>query len=790
MVRQAGSSRVRVPGALALVVVAALAGCASMSSGPHVVEIQRTTYGVAHIRANDYESLAYGVAYAHAQDNVCQTADYLVTIRGERSRYFGGSASSRLGLRVLPNEQIDLFIRAHMDDAMLVRAYSQMSHEAQGMARGYVAGYNRFLADTGADKLPAACRNAAWVQPMSMLEYFRIGEVSMVQGGAAALADAILAARPPTATGSSHTPALADDLARSEPVQIGTMFDEGEPGSNGWAFGRDATANGRGLLLGNPHFPWVGVNRFWQMHLTIPGELDVMGASTGYSAVVHIGFNRNVAWTHTVSTGKRFTLFELKLVPGDPTAYVVDDRAMRMEPKLIEIEVLGPDGRITLKQHTIWTTSYGPVVVLPRLGLNWTATVAYALKDAAMGNARALDAWLAIDRARNVQEIRAAIGNLGIPWVNTIAADRNGNAMYADISVVPDVDADQLKRCAPSAPAARLFNLAGLTVLDGSRGACDWNLDSTSPVPGLMPPAHMPVLIRSDWVQNSNDSYWLSHPGATPPGISPLVGPVDVPQRLRTRIGIDEIQKRLAGTDGLVGNRIDPQSLQAILMRNRNFAATLVLDDLLAACASAPPDAQEACAALRGWNRTDNLDATAAHLFREFWRKAKDIPNIWRVPFDAKDPVGTPSGLRMTDDAVRAKVWEALASAAAESRKAGFALDAPLGAVQVKPTARGGIPVHGGDEFEGVLNKIETLPLGPGGLEPVYGTSYVQTVTFDDRGPVAQGFLTYGQSSQPDSPRAFDQLAVFSRKQWPQLPFLPQDVAAQRVGEVLTLTVQ
>jgi acyl-homoserine-lactone acylase len=141
----------------------------------------------------------------------------------------------------------------------------------------------------------------------------------------------------------------------------------------------------------------------------------------------------------------------------------------------------------------------------------------------------------------------------------------------------------------------------------------------------------------------------------------------------------------------------------------------------------------------------------------------------------------------MTDDTVRAKVWEALAGAAVESKKAGFALDAPLGKVQVKPTAQGGVAVHGGDEFEGVLNKIETLPFGPKGLEPVYGTSYVQTVTFDDRGPVAEAFLTYGQSSQSDSPRAFDQLPAFSRKEWPKLPFHPQDVAAQKVGEVLKL---
>ena len=130
MLRPCGLSRLSALLAFAVVAVAGLAGCAS-TSGPRSVEIQRTTYGVAHIRAGDFESLAFGVAYAHAQDNVCQTADHLVTLRGERARYFGASATGRLGLRTLPNETIDLFIRAHMDDAKLVRAYGQMSREAQ-----------------------------------------------------------------------------------------------------------------------------------------------------------------------------------------------------------------------------------------------------------------------------------------------------------------------------------------------------------------------------------------------------------------------------------------------------------------------------------------------------------------------------------------------------------------------------------------------------------------------------------------------------------------------------------
>ena len=55
----------------------------------------------------------------------------------------------------------------------------------------------------------------------------------------------------------------------------------GELGSNGWAFGRNATPDGRGVLLGNPHFSWTGTNRFWEIHQTIPGKLDIMGATAG-----------------------------------------------------------------------------------------------------------------------------------------------------------------------------------------------------------------------------------------------------------------------------------------------------------------------------------------------------------------------------------------------------------------------------------------------------------------------------------------------------------------------------
>lgn len=779
---------------LTLAAAGLLAACATptgTSLAPREARIVRTDHGIPHVSAPDLESLAYGVAYAHAQDNVCQTADFLVSVRGQRSQYFGPTASSILGVRNLPNSVIDGFIAAHMDDAKLQSLWAASSTANQAMARGYVAGYNRYLREHAA-RLPAACAGQPWVQPMTLADYRRAAEAVQVQAGAGALADAIVAAKPPPAggpsarTGDEPTPS-ADQLAQAREAMREAGLWESPLGSNAWAFGKDTTANGRGMLLGNPHFPWVGTSRFYQMHLTVPGQFDVMGASIGLSAVVQIGFNKDVAWSHTVSTGKRFTLHELALDPKDPTTYLVDGRPEKMQPKTVRYNARQADGSVASQSLTVWLTRYGPVVVLPRAGLHWNAKNAYALQDANAGGLRSTETYLGFARARSVSDMREALAGLGTSWVNTIAADRHGQAFYADVSVVPDVDAAQLRRCAPSPAAAALLGAAGLVVLDGSRADCNWQQDKTSPVPGLIPIARMPVLTRSDWVHNSNDSFFYTHPEVRWGAISPLVGD-DVLRGPRTRSELIEIPEMLSR------GKVTLAAMQNQLFENRNLMARMVLPDLLAACGAAPtPEARDGCAALQTFaaqGLRNEATARGAHLFREFWRTASQIPQVYREPYDKTRAVQTPAGLNMGDAAIAPKVWQALESAVKKVRDAGFALDAPLGEVQRAVFTDAPIALHGGDNIEGVLNNLGDRAQ-PGisrrGIRIDYGTSYVQTVTFDERGPVAQAILTYGQSTNPDSPHQADQLRLYAAKQWPALPYHAEDVERRRVGEVLRL---
>jgi acyl-homoserine-lactone acylase len=293
------------------------------------------------------------------------------------------------------------------------------------------------------------------------------------------------------------------------------------------------------------------------------------------------------------------------------------------------------------------------------------------------------------------------------------------------------------------------------------------------------------VALRSDWVHNSNDSFFYTHPQQRFEGIGPLVGD-DVLRRPRTRSGLIEVPELLAR------GPVTPQAALAQLFNNRNLMARAVLPDLLAACVdSAPtPEAQDGCAVLKGWDRSNNLDARGAVVFREFWRTASNIAGVYRVPFDKAQPTATPLGLKMNDAAVAAKVWDALTQAVSKVRGAGVALDAPLGSVQRPGITDDKVGLHGGEDFEGVLNNIGNPQAGitNQGLRITAGLSYLQAVTFDDRGPVAQGLLSYGQSTNPASAFAYDQLPLLSRKVVPVLPFYAEDVARERVGEVLRLT--
>lgn len=171
--------------------------------------------------------------------------------------------------------------------------------------------------------------------------------------------------------------------------------------------------------------------------------------------------------------------------------------------------------------------------------LPWSKATAYALADANVGNNRYLNQLLEVGTAADVSTLKASLGRtMGLVWLNTLAADSKGDALFADLSVAPNIPRTTYEECAKTIafPQSRFVN-----VMDGSRSACQWSNDARAPQPGIMPAQEKPSLETRDYVENSNSSYWLVNPDHLLEGFSPIIGQERTVPNLRTRQGHTQV---------------------------------------------------------------------------------------------------------------------------------------------------------------------------------------------------------------------------------------------------------
>ncbi len=751
MIISNGLSRVCVAG---LLLGLSLAASAREQATQASADIRRTSFGVPHIRASDERGLGLGIGYAYAQDNLCLLANEVVTVNGQRAKFFGPEQST---LEERNNLASDVFFTWLNTPQAVTAFWNAQSPQIRQRMEGYVAGYNRYLKEQGA---PAQCQ-AAWVRPLEVGDLVKLTRRLLVEGGVGQFAEALVGAAPPQATASVRPTAKAFALADAQQQRFSL-----DRGSNAVAVGRERSFNGRGMLLANPHFPWVGGMRFYEMHLTIPGQLDVMGAALPGLPVINIGFNQHVAWTHTVDTSKHFTLYRLTLDPKDATRYLLDGKSIALEKTTVTVQVKQPDGSIQPVVHPVYSSQFGPVVQWPGK-LDWDHHYAFSLRDANLGNDRVLQQWYAMNQASDLKALQTSVHTLqGIPWVNTVAADDQGQSLYMNLSVVPNVSAAKLAQC--SDPRAGLQ----MIILDGAHSACAWDVDPRAAQAGIFAADQLPQLARTDYVQHSNDSAWMANPKAPLTGFSPVISQDHIGLGPRARFALQRLQS-------LEKQPIRVADLQNMVMDNEVYLAGQVMPDLLEFCAKQlGADAttlQPLCSRLNTWDRHANLDSGLGLVhFIDLVEHLQQIPDAWRVPFDPTQPLTTPRGLAIDRAPVAQALREAMLASSAAVAKLGLGADSQWGDIQVS----GQTPVHGGPQELGIYNAMQTVPRADGKREVVSGSSYLQIVTFDDQGPQAQGVLAFSLSSNPASAHSKDQTQLFSQKKLRTLPFTDAQIKA------------
>ncbi|MBA2349170.1 MAG: penicillin acylase family protein [Solirubrobacterales bacterium] len=787
---------------LALLALLLLPAAAAADEARPGVVIQRSAHGTPHIEGKTLFDAGYGNGYTMAEDHLCVLADVYVTVRGERARFFGpaGSYVTRGNGVTSNNLNSDFFFQRIIDENVIEKLLELKPPQGplpdfDDIVRGYVGGYNAYLRAIGgpAGVKDPACKGQEWVRPITRIDaYRRFYQLALLASQGVAI-DGVGAAAPPP--GVDLPAARSEDrramgaadavVAALKPGEVDERL--GGLGSNAYGLGSEATRSGRGIVLGNPHFPWEGSERFFQTQLRVPGKLNVSGASLLGVPGVLIGFTENLAWSHTVSTARRFTIFEHRLVPGAPTSYIVDGQVRKMRASQVTVMVKGADGSLAPRSRTLYSIGDRPVLT-SILGLPvfpWTPERVFVIGDANATNFRLLNHFFETDKAQSVKQLDAIEREYqGIPWVNTIAADSTGQAYYADIGSMPGLTSEKITRCSTVIGVA--LDLAQrVQVLDGSNPGCDWDTGPGAVAPGQLGPDQQPSLFRRDYVLNANDSYWLTQPRQPLEGFSRVIGDEQTTRGLRTRMGITLAEERLADTDGEPGGpKFDVENLSRIEFNNRGKAAELWREPLVAYCRAnptvpssiGPVDATAACDVLAAWSGRDDLDAPGAVLFRRFATRALGaIPSPYTVAFDNADPVNTPRGLATENPQVQLALGDAIRDLAG----AGIPVDAGLRGYQFEKRGSEEVPIHGGPGGTGVFNVI-TAPFNAkrGFPDVVHGSSYVQVVETGGGCPKAKTILTYSQSTDPTSPYFADQTKLYSEKKWIDQPFCRKDIEA------------
>ena len=642
-------------------------------SGPYNAAIRRTAHGIPHIFARDFPSARLRLRLRVRPGQPLHDRRHLRDGRRASAR---ATSAPTTGWRFQGNgvdrqqPQLRLLLPAdqrHRGRREAARAAAAARADARDQAgRARLRGrLQPYLRETGVDKLPdPRCRGKAWVRPIDEMDvYRRFYQLALAgQPGRRDRRDRRRRSRSP-----ARAPATSAAL---ELRRAGRRPAAGRSGSNAYGLGKDATDNGRGMVLGNPHFPWQGPSASTSRSSRSPASSTSPGGSLYGVPLVLIGHTRGLAWSHTVSTA-----LPLHAVRADARAGLADllprttARSSRWRPTAVTVKVGATAGSGPHAARSTRTEL--------RARVHLAARAAAVPVDAG----QRLRAWATRTRATSATSTTSSTSTG--PERAPARRDR------APLPGHPLGQHDRgrlqgrglLRRHRRHPERVQRQGRARATRVLGH---------ATRPLLGL-PIARRLALRRASW-DNDPDAVGAGHLRArrtcpacsatttsrtpttatgcrTPSGrsrASPrIIGDERTTRTLRTRLGPEAAGRRRRASSRSTSSADtvfnDRQYAGELLARRAGRAVPRQPD---AAGSSGPVDVSAACPVLEKWDRNDDLDSRARSCSAASPRARSATrpgcrsgcparPGRLQRPFDAADPVNTPRGLNTGNPQVR-----------------------------------------------------------------------------------------------------------------------------------------
>ena len=367
------------------------------------VEILRDKWGVPHVFGKTNADTAFGIAYAHAEDDFVTIQGTLLAARA--------MLATELGLKGAPNDYMVQLL--NIWDPINEKYDKELSPETRAICQAYADGLNYYASlhpDQANEQLyPARGKDVAAGFVHKVPLFFDMDKTLKL----------IFSSEAPLET-DVPVEKLEASLNRSQYAL---------EGSNTFGISPKRTSDGSTYLAVNSHQPWEGPVSWYEAHLhSEEGWEAVGGLFPGTPMVLH-GHNRNLGWAHTVNRPDLLDVYELEINPDNSEQYRFDGEWKDLEVRevTLNVRILGPF--VIPVKKKVYRSVHGPVIVRPH--------GTYALRYAAMGKIRQVEQWYRMNRAKNMKEWIDAMKIRSIPCFNCGYADREGNIMYLYNALIP-----------------------------------------------------------------------------------------------------------------------------------------------------------------------------------------------------------------------------------------------------------------------------------------------------------------------------------------------------------------
>lgn len=361
------------------------------------VEIVRDEFGVPHINGKTDADAAYGLAYAHAEDDFGTIEEVVAMTRGRYGALAGSDGAA-----------VDYALHLIGARETAHRRYKEIPADVRAVAEGYAAGLNRY-----AEKHPheVRLRNLFPVNGEDIVTGFVL-RAPFFYGLDNVIGALVDGKAPPAESAARMTP------AGSDPAQNG---------SNGFALAPKKMADGKTWLVSNSHQPYEG-SVAWYEAVTHSGEgLDMAGGTFPGAPFILLGHNRNLGWTNTVNRPDLIDVYKLVMnEAGDK--YRFDGKWLPLKSERIWLPVkFGPFHLPVPK--TMYRSVHGPVIV--------NDNGAFAIRYAGIDNVKAVEQYYRNTKAKNWEEWSASMSTGGITATNFIYADKSGKIAFIYNALFP-----------------------------------------------------------------------------------------------------------------------------------------------------------------------------------------------------------------------------------------------------------------------------------------------------------------------------------------------------------------